>query len=570
MLVPLRPFLCVASAALSLLASALAQVPSPMEFLGHEVGADYKLCDYTDLVRYFRAVDAASERVRVVEIGETSYGQRMVMAVITSPANHARLDRLREISGELCLARNPDPATAAALAEEGRAVVWVDAGLHATEAIAGQNILELVWQMSSRDDAEIRRILDEVVLLACPVNPDGLELIADAYRATRSMTIPVLYQRYIGHDNNRDFYSANQKEAQVVNRVFYHEWFPQIVYNHHQTAPSGTIIYTPPFRDPFNYNVDPLVVRGIEIVSAHMNHRFAAEGKPGVISRTGAPYSTWWNGGLRTTTYFHNMIGILTEVFGRPEPTEIRQTLSRRLPNSDYPDPVPTQIWHARQTVEYLQTANFAILDYAARHRRELLQNIWTMGRRAIEKGSRDSWTVTPKLLALAGDGKDADKVFADPALRDPRAYVLSREQADWSAVLRFVRALRRCGVEVLQAKADFECEGKNVPAGSFVVPTAHAFRAHVMDMFEPQWHPDDIQNGKPVPPYDSAGWTLAMQMGVEVLRAAEPVRGEFVTYDAVEGFPAAATKSPGAAWRIDPRDSHAAAAVWRMLRAGV
>ncbi len=408
------------------------------------------------------------------------------------------------------------------------------------------------------------------MLLACPVNPDGLELIANAYRATRSMTIPVLYQRYIGHDNNRDFYTANQKEAQVVNRVFYHDWFPQIVYNHHQTAPSGTILYTPPFRDPFNYNVDPLVVRGIEIVSAHMNHRFAVEGKPGVISRSGAPYSTWWNGGLRTTTYFHNMIGILTEAFGRPEPTEIRQTPNRRLPYSDYPDPVPTQIWHARQTVEYLQTANFAILDYAARHRVELLQNIWTMGRRAIERGSRDHWTPTPRLLALAGDGKEADRVFADPALRDPRAYVLPADQQDGGAVLRFVRALRRCGVAVQRATAAFECNGKPMPAGSFVVSTAQAFRAHVVDMFEPQWHPDDIKDGKPVPPYDSAGWTLAMQMGVVVERSLEPLAGPFVAYDAVEEFPAAAVPAPAGSWQFAAADSHAVPLVARLSAAGV
>ncbi len=549
---------------------ASAQAPSPVEFLGHAVGADYQLCNYTDLVRYFRAVDDASDRVRLVDIGVTSYGQKMLMAVITSPQNHARLDRLREISRTLCLAENPDAAAARALAEEGRAVVWVDAGLHATEAIAGQNILELVWQMASRQDDEVRRILDEVVLLACPVNPDGLELIANAYRATRSMTIPVLYQRYIGHDNNRDFYTANQKEAQVVNRVFYHDWFPQIVYNHHQTAPSGTILYTPPFRDPFNYNVDPLVVRGIEIVSAHMNHRFAVEGKPGVISRSGAPYSTWWNGGLRTTTYFHNMIGILTEAFGRPEPTEIRQTPNRRLPYSDYPDPVPTQIWHARQTVEYLQTANFAILDYAARHRVELLQNIWTMGRRAIERGSRDHWTPTPRLLALAGDGKEADRVFADPALRDPRAYVLPADQQDGGAVLRFVRALRRCGVAVQRATAAFECNGKPMPAGSFVVSTAQAFRAHVVDMFEPQWHPDDIKDGKPVPPYDSAGWTLAMQMGVVVERSLEPLAGPFVAYDAVEEFPAAAVPAPAGSWQFAAADSHAVPLVARLSAAGV
>lgn len=560
------PFLFVASL---FAPGAWAQVPSPVEFLGHEVGADHRLCNYTDMMRYFAAIVAKSDRMRLVDIGPTSYGQRMQMAVISSPQNLARLERLREISVALAHARGVDGDNVKALAAEGRAFVWIDAGLHATEAIAGQNIIELVWQMNARQDDEVRRILDEVVLLACPVNPDGYELVANAYRATRSMTIPVLYQRYIGHDNNRDFYACNQLEAQNVNRVFYREWCPQIVYNHHQTAPANTIIFTPPFRDPHNYLVDPMVVRGIEIVSAHMNQRFAAEGKPGVISRSGAPYSGWWNGGLRSTNYFHNVIGILTEVFGRPEPTPIRQPLDRRLPYGDYPDPVPPQIWHARQTVEYLQTANFAILDYAARYRRELLRDIWTMADRAIQRGRRDHWTPTPALVEAARRREDPETVFSDPNLRDPRAYVLRSDAPDQGAAMRLVRALQRCGVEVHRARTAFDLNGVRMPAGSFVVKCDQPYRAHVLDQFEPQWHPNDVKEGKPVAPYDAAGWTLAMQFDVQVERSFEKVEGEFDVVVPTETFQAALLASAGAAWHLDPRDSHTVIAVNRLLAAG-
>jgi len=546
-----------------------AQVQSPVAFLGHEIGADHQLCNYTDLARYFRAIEKSTDRMRLVDIGPTSYGQRMLMAVITSPQNHARLERLRAISQQLSKGRGIDATQAKALAAEGRAFVWIDGGLHATEAIAGQNIIELVWQMTARDDAEVRRILDEVVLLVCPVNPDGLELIANAYRATRSMTTPVLYQRYIGHDNNRDFYVCNQLEAQNINRVFYTDWCPQIVYNHHQSAPRGTIIFTPPFRDPHNYYVDAMVIRGIEIVSAHMNQRFAAEGKPGVISRSGAPYSGWWNGGLRSTNYFHNVIGILTESFGRPEPTQIDQTIERRLPYGDYPDPVKSQTWHARQTVEYLQTANFAILDYAARYREELLQQMHTMATRAIERGRRDHWTPTPYLVEAARRREKPDTVFSDPYLRDPRVYVLRSDQPDWSAAQRMVRALRRNGVEVLRATAPFPMNGVTMPAGSFVVKTDQAYRAHVLDQFEPQWHPDDMKDGKPVAPYDAAGWTLAMQFDVQVERCFEGLDGPFeVVTDAERFLP---RRPPVvASYRLDARDSHTVIAVNRMLAAGV
>ena len=429
----LRRFLSPLAASLLSLAAA-AQVPSPLQFLGHEVGADYKLCNHTNLLRYFEAVDAASDRVKLVDIGTTSYGRRHMMAVITSPQNHARLEELRATSVALCGAR-VDEAAAEQLIENGRAVVWIDAGLHSNESIAGQNIIELVWQMTSRNDAEVLRILDEVVLLACPVNPDGLELVANAYAATGSLDIPILYQRFIGHDNNRDFYACNMVETRNVSRVFFSDWRPQVVYNHHQTAPQGTVIFTPPFRDPFNYSADPGVMRGIDWIASSMNRRFASERKPGVISRGGAPYSGWWNGGLRSTCYFHNIIGILTEAFGHPDPTRLVQSVDRRLTSGEYPDPVPTQVWHARQTVEYLQTANFAILDHASRYRRELLRDIDRMGRNSIERGSRDHWTATPQLIAMAKAKieakEDGDTVFVDPSLRDPRAWILPAGQRD-------------------------------------------------------------------------------------------------------------------------------------------
>lgn len=559
-------------APLLLAVAARAQVPSPLSFLGHEVGADYQLCNYTDMVRYFEAVAAACDRVRIVDIGPSSYGQRMRMLVISSPTNLANLERLRTISRELARGDGVDAAEAKALAAEGRAFVWIDAGLHSTEAIAGQNIVELVWQLASRDDDEVRRILDEVVVLACPVNPDGYELVANAYRATRSMTIPVLYQRWIGHDNNRDFYACNQLEAQNVNRVFYREWCPQIVYNHHQTAPKDTILFTPPFRDPHNYLVDPMVLRGIEIVSAHMNQRFAAERKPGVISRGGAPYSGWWNGGLRSTNYFHNVIGILTEAFGRPEPTRLEQPLERRLSTGDYPDPVPAQVWHARQTVEYLQTANFAILDYAARYRRELLRDMHTMATGAIARGRTDHWTVTPALVEAARRRDDPASVFRDPLLRDPRAYVLRSDQPDWGAAQRMARALHRCGVTVRRAREPFAMNGITMPAGSLVVQCDQAYRAHILDQFEPQWHPQDVKEGKPVAPYDAAGWTLAMQYDVQVERTFEALEGPFDVVDA-EVFaacppPGYRSRSLSSFW-LGARDSHTVLAVNRLAAAG-
>jgi hypothetical protein len=564
------------------------EVPTPLEVFGHEVGDDYFLASYTQLREYWERVAAASDRMELEEIGTTSYGLPMLMAVISSPQNLARREEYRDIARRLCLARGVSPGEARELAQRGRAVVWIDAGMHATECVAGQNILELVHRMTVSDDPEVLRILDAVILLVCPANPDGMEMIANAYMATRKVgSIPVLYQRWVGHDNNRDFYMSTMPETKAINRVLYRRWFPQIVYNHHQTAPRGTVIFTPPFRDPFNYWIDPMVMRGIEMTAAHMNQRFAREGKAGVISRAGANYSTWWNGGLRTTSYFHNMIGILTESFGSPNPTELEQTLVRRLPSGDYPMPVASQEWHARQTIEYLQTANFAILDLAARYREELLHDIWTMGQRAIARGRGDHWTPTPRLVAEArrrdeerrnaeprsAEGEpdvESIDVFADPAWRDARAYVLPIDQPDLRAATRFVNTLLDAGVEVHRATDAFEVNGLRYGAGSYVVRTDQAFRGHVMDMFEPQWHPDDIGPSKePVRPYDAAGWTPALSMDVRFDRVLDAFDAPLAPVAGPAAMPPARATEGAGGWIANHADSGSFVAINRLLAAG-
>jgi hypothetical protein len=184
--------------------------------------------------------------------------------------------------------------------------------------------------------------------------------------------------------------------------VLYHEWFPQIMYNHHQTGPAGTVMFAPPFRDPFNYNFDPLVPAQLDLVGAAMHSRFAAEGKPGVTSRRGANYSTWWNGGLRTTVYFHNMIGLLTETIGNPTPMRIPFLPNRQLPDSNLHFPIEPQEWHFRQSIDYSVTANYAVFDIASRNKENFLFNIYQMGKNSIERGSEDSWTPTPRRIIAA------------------------------------------------------------------------------------------------------------------------------------------------------------------------
>lgn len=530
------------------------KITTPKEHFGFNAGDDYHLANNTQYAEYLKKISLESDRVSIKGIGISAEGNPMYMAIITSPENQKKIDRFKEISRRLALAEGLSEKEALELAAEGRAVVWIDGGLHASEVLGSQQLIEMLYQMASRNDPETLRILDDVILLLVCPNPDGMDLVANWYMKEKDPTkrstrgLPRLYQKYIGHDNNRDFYMITQPETEAVSRMLYREWFPQIIYNQHQSGPSGCVLFAPPFRDPFNYYFDPLVPLGIELVGTAMHSRFVAEGKPGATMRSGARYSTWWNGGLRTTVYFHNMIGILTETIGNPTPMEIPFLPQRLLPENDLPFPVQPQEWHFRQSIEYMITANRAILDLASKHREDFLMNIYRMGKNSIDKGSRDHWTIKPKRITeieeaiqkdektQAGSGrfrgypkKYYDMLFV-PDKRDPRGYILPSDQADFLTATKFVNALIKSGITVHAATRSFKINEKSYPEGSYIVKTAQAFRPHVLSMFEPQNHPDDIPypGGPPIAPYDNAGWTLAFQMGVEFDRILDGFDGPF------------------------------------------
>jgi hypothetical protein len=551
-------------------------ITSPKQQFGFNIGDDYQLATYTEFVDYWHKLDKESDRMKVVEIGKTAEGRPQLMAIVTSPDNHKRLERYKEISRRLATAEGLTDEQARALAKEGKAVVWFDGGLHATEVLGAHQLIETVYQLVSRSDPETLRFLNDLIILAVHANPDGMELVSSWYmrekEAARRSTggIPRLYQKYIGHDNNRDFYLSSQPESTNMNRVLYLEWFPQILYNHHQTGPVGTVMFAPPFRDPFNYNFDPLILSQLDLVAAAMHSRFAAEGKAGVTSRRGSSYSTWWNGGLRTMAYFHNMIGLLTETIGNPTPMSIPFIPARHLPDSNLHFPIEPQPWHFRQSIDYSVTANYAVFDIASRNKENFLFNIYQMGKNSIERGKRDSWTPTPRRIltaqtalspgrgrgagetpaadapepagggrGAAGTAEDFKKLLRDPAARDPRGFILPADQPDFPTATRFVNALIKTGIAVHRATAPFPVAGKSYPAGSWVVKSAQAFRPHVLDMFEPQDHPDDIPypGGPPTRPYDNAGWTLAYQMGVKFDRILDGFDGPFEKVSGVQSF---------------------------------
>ena len=590
-----------------------AAVTTPKQHFGFNIGDDYQLATYDQFVSYWQKLDKQSDRMKVVEIGRTAEGRPQLMAIITSPENFKKLDRYREISRRLATVDGINDDQARALAKEGKAVVWFDGGLHATEVLGAHQLIETVYQLVSRNDPETLRFLDDLIILAVHANPDGMQLVSSWYMrrqdpARRSTEgLPVLYEKYAGHDNNRDFYMSNLPESINMNKVLYTEWFPQIVYNHHQTGPAGAVMFGPPFRDPFNYNFDPMVPIGIDVVGSAMVDRMAVEGKAGYTSRKGSTYSTWWNGGLRTTPYFHNMIGLLTETIGNPTPGSIPFVTSKVLPDSSLYFPIePQQTWHFRQSIDYSVTANYAVFDVASRNKDHFLYNIYQMGKNSIERGSRDTWTTTPRRVIAAqaalasrggrdgrgggagdtgaapdeppsGGGRGAPveefkTLLRDPGTRDPRGFILPSDQPDFATATKFVNALIRNGITVQRATAPFSVAGKSYPAGSYVVKTAQPFRPHVLDMFEPQDHPDDIPypGGPPTRPYDNAGWTLAYQMGVRFERVLDGFDGPFERLNGLQSAAAGrVTQTSADPVVFDHASNNAFIAVNRLLAAG-
>lgn len=599
-------FLLLSSFSLQLVAQT---IPTPKEHFWFNIGDDYQLTTYTQAEAYFKKL-AASERTKLVDIGMTEEGRHQYMLIVSSPANIKNLDRYKEISQKLAHAEDLSEEQAKALAAEGKAVVWIDGGLHATEVVGAHQLLETMYRFVTNKDPETLQILDNVIILFAHANPDGQELVSNWYMRTpdvkkRSYSqLPRLYQKYIGHDNNRDFFMMNMKETQNISRQQYVEWLPQIVYNHHQTGPQGSVLAGPPYRDPFNYVYDPLLITSLDGVGAAMNNRLNLEGKPGYTQRSGSSYSTWWNGGLRTTPYFHNMIGLLTEIIGSPTPAKIPLVPSRLIPNMATPNPVTPQDWHFRQSIDYSVSLNYAVLNYAVNNRKDLLYGIYRMGKNSIEKGNQDTWSLSPRFTDSINNAYKKDQkntrtaetgntaggvrfgmqdtiplkyyntVLKDPTLRDARGYIISADQPDFATAVRFINALIRSGVLVHKATAEFTVAGKKYPAGSYIVKAAQAFRPHVMDMFEPQDHPNDFlyPGGPPIRPYDAAGWTLAYEMGVKFDRILNAFDGPFakIAYGEIQSPKAQSTVGSSSGYFLDARANNSFIVVNDLLKAGV
>ena len=506
-------------AALSLLTAvpAVGQVPNPDDVFGFELGSDYHLGDYDSVVQYFQALAQASDRIEVERIGTTTLGRPMLLAFISSPENLARRERIREINRRLSHARDLTEEDARALASEGLPTVWIDGGLHANEVAHTLHTPELAHWLVAGEDEEARRIRDNVMVLLMPnVNPDGMDIITEWYRSNlgtpfETADLPGLYHHYIGHDNNRDWYMFTQEETKVASRIFYEDWFPQLIYNHHQTGPFPGRIWVPPPADPLSPTVDPVIPAGLSTIGQYMLKRFMTEGKPGVT--TGVGYRVSWGGGFMVTVpQLHNMYGFFTETalyrYATPhcyDRDELGEMFTRNIPmktmepSMKYPVPWQGGCWHIRDAMDYMMTGSKAVLDLASRMGDQFLYDSWFVGRRQIEKGE------------AAVDGPFAWVV--DPA-----------DQHDPGAAIRLLRVLRHGGVEIRRADSSFRVNDTVFPEGSYVIGP-QAYRPFVVDLMERRQYPDrfDYPGGPPETPYDFTGYNLPDQLDVTVDRVFAP-----------------------------------------------
>ena len=538
--------------------SATAQkVPSPKDVYGFDVGDDYQLADYAQIEDYLTKLDNASNRVKKIEIGETVLGRKMYLLFISTEENLAQLDKWKDISTKLARVQVGDDE-AAKLSQEGKAIVWIDGGMHSTELAHGQMTSELAYTLATSETPEMQKVRENVITLLMPVmNPDGLDIVVDWYRKNRytpyeTARPPILYHYYMGHDNNRDWFMNTMPETYNVTKILYNEWYPQIVYNHHQSSPSWTKISIPPYADPVNPKIHPAVTAGVSEVGSAMSKRFSLENMPGAIADNF--YTMFWNGGGRTVPYYHNMIGILTET-GHTSPTprfydpeKLPKTVAGGTPTDGtdimYPDPWKGGESHFRDAVDYMLTATWAVLDLAADRKSNYLHNIYKMGASAIEKAKTEG----------------------------PFAYVIGKDQWDSFEAVNLVNVLLKGGIEIEKATKDFTVGDTKYEKDSYVIYGGQAFRPYLLDLMEKQDYPTRFQypGGPPDTPYDLAGWTLPMQMGVDVAKIAEPfdVSTEKVT-GKVDYYEGGLNRNGSYGYALNINTNASVAATNKILKAG-
>jgi hypothetical protein len=579
-----RVLITVLLAAVFAVSAAAQSLPTPEEYLGFRVGTDKKLATWPQVVEYMHMAARASDRVQVAELGKSTMGHPFLLMTISAPENLARLEQIKADQRRLAYPYDLDEKAAASIAAENPAVILITLTIHSTEIGSTQMSLELVHRLATERSPYIDYLLKNVVFLLAPsVNPDGQVLVIDWYNKNvntefEASPMPWLYHKYVGHDNNRDAYMLTQVETQYVTKILYEDWFPLVFLDEHQMGSGGARIFVPPFVDPVNPNIDPAVVAGSNLMGMYMFNALNSAGKEGVIY--GQRFTWWWQGSAKNGAWYHNMIGLLTEVASarvaspiEQQRAELFRTPPRRAggeeeggggqadaggagrplpppndtwPRTEYPRPWLGGTWRLRDIIDYELIITYALLEGAAHNREALQTNFYRLNRKAIAAGREGN----------------------------PFAWVVPMAQHDGGAAARMLGVLHKAGIEIYRAKAAFEAGGRKFSAGSFVIPMAQPFRNYAKDLLEPQRYPmRPTQPGEaPERPYDVTGWTLPLQMGVDAQRIDRPFTVEMEKLTSIpkpEGDLALTARGGAQSFVIAPGPNSKSLLTNRLLKAG-
>ncbi len=521
-----------------------AAIPSPSAVFGFNPGDDRTVADWKQITNYFARLDKASDRVSVRTFGQSTLGRPLIAAFISAPENIRNLEKYKDVQRRLADPRQVSgEAERDQLVREGKTVVVISCSIHSTEIVASQMSTQLAYNLASANDQDTLSILRNTILILIPSpNPDGVDIVANWYRktlgtASEGREPPELYHHYAGHDDNRDWFMLDLKETKAVTRLFWKEWFPEIVYDIHQQGSNGSRFFVPPFYDPPNPHIAPLLLRQVGLIGHKMAADVTGAGFRGVL--TNALYDTWWHGGFRTAPYFHNSIGILTEAASArimSPSTVTRAQLTRSNTRgmrsateavTNFPDPWPGGAWRPRDIMQMELIACHSVLSLAANYRADYLKNFYELGKAGLSSIAEGEPLA---YLIPAGQGRDENvaKMIGALVEQGVEVYRLDHE-------LHAVRGEQKLTwVEVTSTNRRFAGAAsttpqplQEVPAGSYIIFLSQPYRQNVLALFEPQAYPDrTTATGDAERPYDVAGWTLPMQMGLDspaVLSIREP-----------------------------------------------
>lgn len=484
-------------------------VPTPESVLGFRPGADFELATYEESIAYFQRLDAASDRLTLMPTGRTSEGRDWYIAVISTADNLASLEQHKDVAARLAHPGSLTDDEARGLAATGKAIVDINGGLHASEVAGAQHTIQLAYDLVTGEDTRTRGIRENVITVLWPsLNPDGQTLIGDWYRSNLGTpyevaSMPWLYQKYVGHDNNRDAYMLNMVESRVLARTW-REWEPQIIYVHHQSSPFPTRIWLPPFAEPIATQAPPIMSRQVNMIGMAIAQLLESRGKRG-STHMGTGFDAWYPGYVDYMPMLQNQVAYWTETGLYRYATPHFYTISdfpesrRNLrAESLYSSPWEGGWWRLGDAVDYMLTGSIATLDYAAKYREDLLYNRYQSGRDQIRKYTE----------------------------RPPYAYFVPQDQRDPVAAVELLRRLAFNGIRVSQLTVDVTHEGIAHPAGTWVIPMDQEFAELARQVMDVQEYPDlrEYPEGPPEQPYDAAGWTLPYQMDVHVVTATAPL----------------------------------------------